>query len=171
MIIKEGITVEVSDAKTIANRSAADLISKCKSNARSKLLDASDPITVLDSLSACVEKGVALEIERANEEIAFQAEIRRSMGGMIENYTCADMTLNTTDPKSTQMWGQMKVNVMIDRPAAKIHVIEDFLTHEECEAVKEQATPKLHDATVADGSGGSKLSPNRKAKQAGIKVH
>ena len=172
IIIKEGINVEHTDAKTIANRSAADLISKCKSNARSKLLlDASDPITVLDSLSACVEKGVALEIERANEEIAFQAEIRRSMGGMIENYTCADMTLNTTDPKSTHMWGQMKVSVMIDRPAAKIHVIEDFLTHEECEAVKEQATPKLHDATVADGSGGSKLSPNRKAMQAGIKVH
>merc|ERR1712146_495697 len=33
------------------------------------------------------------------------------------------------------------------------------------------AKPKLHKATVADGKGGSHFSENRKAMQAGIKVH
>jgi hypothetical protein len=42
---------------------------------------------------------------------------------------------------------------MIERPASKIHVVEDFITEEECRAVEEAAKPILHDATVADGSG------------------
>jgi hypothetical protein len=114
---------------------------------------------------------VAAEIERANEEIAFQAQVRRSMAAQLENYTCADETLNSTVAKRTETWRGRKVSLMIDRPASKIHTIEEFLTEEECKAVEEAAAPLLHDATVADGSGGSILSENRKAKQAGIKVH
>ena len=45
------------------------------------------------------------------------------------------------------------MKVMIDRPASKIHVVENFITAEECKAVEEAAEPILHDATVADGSG------------------
>jgi hypothetical protein len=133
--------------------------------------DPQSALSILESMGSCVEKGVALEIERANEEIAFQAEVRRGMANLIENYTCADMTLNATEAKRTEYWQKRKVEVMIDRPSAKIHVIEDFLTAEECKAVEEQAAPLLHDATVADGMGGSKLTDSRKAKQAGIKVH
>lgn len=114
---------------------------------------------------------MADEIEKANEEIAFQAEVRRNMAALVENYTCADETLNTTESKRTETWENRKVHVMIDRPASKIHVIDDFVTEEECKAVADTAEPILHDATVADGSGGSKLSESRKAKQAGIKVH
>jgi len=114
---------------------------------------------------------VAAEIERANEEIAFQAQVRRSMAAQLENYTCADETLNSTVAKRTETWRGRKVSLMIDRPASKIHTIEEFLTEEECKAVEVAAAPSLHDATVADGSGGSILSENRKAKHAGIKVH
>ena len=126
---------------------------------------------ILEQLTACVQSGIATEIERANEEIAFQATIREDMADQWENYTCADDSLNTTEAKRSFTWnGRYKVDVMIDRPASNIHVIEDFLTEEECMAVEEAAKPILHDATVADGSGGSELSENRKAKQAGIKV-
>jgi hypothetical protein len=171
-IIGEGIVVEHTDSKTIATKSASALLDTCKSNAKKQL--AADPdsaTTILESLSACVQKGVADEIEKANEEIAFQAEVRRNMAALVENYTCADETLNTTESKRTQTWENRKVHVMIDRPASKIHVIDDFVTEEECKAVADTAEPILHDATVADGSGGSKLSESRKAKQAGIKVH
>ncbi|KAL3768209.1 hypothetical protein ACHAWU_001899 [Discostella pseudostelligera] len=171
-IIGEGIVVEHTDSKTIATKSASALLDTCKSNAKKQL--AADPdsaTTILESLSACVQKGVADEIEKANEEIAFQAEVRRNMAALVENYTCADETLNTTESKRTETWENRKVHVMIDRPASKIHVIDDFVTEEECKAVADTAEPILHDATVADGSGGSKLSESRKAKQAGIKVH
>jgi hypothetical protein len=104
-------------------------------------------------LADCVKSGVAKEIEKANEEITFQAGVRKNMAGLLENYTCADEGLNTTEPRETLSWENRKVDVMIDRPASKIHVIRDFITEEECMAVEAAAAPILHDATVADGSG------------------
>jgi hypothetical protein len=53
---------------------------------------------------------------------------------------------------------------MLDRPASRVHVIENFISPEECEAMEEAAKPKLHRATVADGKGGSHLSEHRKGK-------
>ena len=172
VMIKEGIEVEHGDSKTIANQSASNLLVDCKSTAQDALSSSPGSAeSILESLASCVQKGVANEIEKANEEVAFQAEIRKKMAELVENYTCADETINTTEAKRTEYWGSRKVDVMIDRPASKIHTIQNFLTPEECKAVEEAAKPKLHDATVADGSGGSKLSESRKAKQAGIKVH
>jgi hypothetical protein len=62
------------------------------------------------------------------------------------------------------------VQIMLNRPASKIHVIENFIDAEECKAMEEAAKKKLHRATVADGKGGSQFSEHRKAMQAGIKV-
>eukprot|EP00584_Thalassiosira_punctigera_P007889 CAMPEP_0172535056 /NCGR_PEP_ID=MMETSP1067-20121228/7220_1 /TAXON_ID=265564 ORGANISM="Thalassiosira punctigera, Strain Tpunct2005C2" /NCGR_SAMPLE_ID=MMETSP1067 /ASSEMBLY_ACC=CAM_ASM_000444 /LENGTH=477 /DNA_ID=CAMNT_0013319949 /DNA_START=14 /DNA_END=1447 /DNA_ORIENTATION=+ len=181
IMIKDGVEVEHTDSKTIASKSASNLLDDCKSVAKRQL--SSDPESagdILEDLAKCVQKGVAVEIERANEEIAFQATVRKDMAALVENYTCADETLNSTEAKRIEYWEnwdgdnrrrQMKVQVMIDRPASKIHTIENFLTADECRAVEETAAPLLHDATVADGSGGSKLSESRKAKQAGIKVN
>ena len=171
-MIHEGVEVEHTDSKTIAAKSATVLLDDCKSTAKAQL--ASDPqsaSSILESLSACVQKGIADEIEKANEEIAFQAEVRKDMAALVENYTCADETMNTTEAKRTEYWNGRKVEIMIDRPASRIHTIQNFLTEDECQAVEAAAKPILHDATVADGSGGSKLSDSRKAKQAGIKVH
>lgn len=175
IVIKEGIEVEHTDSKSIAVKSANVLLDECKSNANRALKDKDnknqDAQQILDQLTSCVQKGVAAEIEKANEEIAFQASVRTNMASQLENYTCADETLNTTIAKRTETWRGKKVSVMIDRAASRIHTIEDFLTEDECEAVEAAAKPILHDATVADGSGGSHLSDSRKAKQAGIRVH
>ena len=53
---------------------------------------------ILDGLLDCVRRGVAGEIERANEEVAFQAEIRKKMADSWENYTCANNNANITEP-------------------------------------------------------------------------
>ena len=174
ILIKEGIEVEHTDSKSIAVKSANTLLNECKSQADRSLKKNNKPenaVEILDTLTSCVQKGVAAEIERANEEIAFQAGVRKNMAAQLENYTCADETLNTTVAKRTETWRGKKVSVMIDRPASKIHTIEDFLTEDECKAVEMAAEPLLHDATVADGSGGSHKSDSRKAKQAGIHVN
>lgn len=172
VFVHEGILVEHTDSKSIAAKSASKLLDECKSTAKKQLAeDDADAITILESLSDCVRKGIADEIERANEEIVFQAKIRKEIADSWENYTCADEAVNATEPKSETSWRQHDVGIMLDRPASKIHVIEDFLTAEECKAVEEMATPHLHDAQVADGSGGGELSDNRKAKQAAIAVN
>ena len=49
--------------------------------------------------------------------------------------------------------------------------IENFIDEEECQAMADEAAKTLHRATVADGKGGSRLSENRKAMQAGITVN
>jgi hypothetical protein len=171
-MINEGVEIEHTDSKSIANKSASNMLDECKATANKQLSSSgADAESILDVLTDCVKVGIAKEIERANEEITFQAGIRKDMAGLLENYTCADETLNTTEAKSTNYWEGRKVSVMIDRPASRIHVVENFLTEDECKAVEEAAAPILHHATVADGSGGSHLSDSRKAMQAGIKVH
>ena len=147
-MIKNGVKVEHTDSKTIASKSASTLLDDCKSTAKSHL--SSDPesaINILEDLTKCVQKGVAVELERANEEIAFQATVRKDMAALVENYTCADESLNTTEAKRTEYWDsggkfrrRMKVDVMIDRPASRIHTIENFLTEDECRAVEEESS-------------------------------
>lgn len=62
------------------------------------------------------------------------------------------------------------VHVKLDRSASRIHLVENFISAEECQAMQDEAAETLHDATVADGKGGHRLSEARKAMQAGIKV-
>jgi hypothetical protein len=69
-----------------------------------------------------------------------------------------------------EYWRGRKVGIMLDRPASRIHTIENFLTADECQAVEEAAKPRLKDAVVADVRG-NRLSDSRKAKQASIIVH
>lgn len=128
----------------------------------------------VEKLKNCVSSGVALEMEKAQEEIGFQTQIRTKMAESLENYTCADFDLPSNEPEEETQWhhkGEVwDVDIHIDRPASKIHVVHDFITPAECEAMEDAAVPLLHRATVADGKGGSELSPNRKAMQAGIKI-
>jgi len=60
------------------------------------------------------------------------------------------------------------VHVTFDRPAARIHLIENFASEEECRSYEEEASSKLHRASTADGKGGSQYSLARKAHQASI---
>lgn len=102
------------------------------------------------------------------------------MADLIENYTCADASLPTSEALRSERWryrppskgeeAARDVRVLLDTPTAKVHVISDFISPAECEAVEALAKPKLAAASVADDKGGSKFSPNRKAKQAGLGV-
>ena len=141
-------------------------------------VSASTARSAVSSLVACLEASVAGRLEKATEEVSFQAQIRKGLGAIMENYTCADHGLGSTDPIRVSEWNRTEgattvtreVKVMLDRPSSRVHVIEDFITDEECQAMEEAALPKLHQATVADGKGGSEISIARKALQAGIKV-
>lgn len=127
-------------------------------------------------LSTCVESKIAKTFEQANEEIAFQASVRKDVASQLENYTCVDENLPTTEDLITREWDhhdgvKRTVHVKHERPASRIHVVENFISEEECQAMEQSAAKTLHHATVADGKGGSQMSENRKAMQAGITVH
>uniref|UniRef100_A0A7S3L8G7 Fe2OG dioxygenase domain-containing protein n=1 Tax=Amphora coffeiformis TaxID=265554 RepID=A0A7S3L8G7_9STRA len=179
VVITEEFEAEFVDNKIKARKEATNLVEECQAIAKKTLESAKDDQSAVDKamkdLVLCVEGGVASRLEEVNEEIGFQTRVRKSIAEKLENYTCIDEKLESTDDVSTSTWvdknrRRRTVHVKHDRPASQIHVIENFISEEECKAMEEQAKPKLHKATVADGRGGSRLSENRKAMQAGIKV-
>ena len=115
------------------------------------------------------------ELVVRNKEISLQARTRLEIAGELENYTCADPHAPGAPDLSSHVWehtdgNDRVVHVKHDRSSSKIHVIDNFISEEECVAMEKAAARTLHKATVADGKGGSRLSDHRKAMQAGIRV-
>jgi hypothetical protein len=129
---------------------------------------------VISQLKKCVERGVSASLLRVTEAVEFHSVLRKQISNQIENHTCVDTDLETSPDVDTREWTSEKdgvtrtVHVKLDRPASRIHVIDNFATVEECAEMEETARPKLHVASVADGKGGTQVSNHRKAQQAGI---
>ena len=159
--ILKNIELDFVDDQVKAQREAGELVKECQTKAKTRLVaagtDASEIQASMDDLVKCVEVGVAETLARANEEIAFQANVRKGMAEFMENYTCADPDMESSEFIREETWWKSKdhkprnVKIMFDRPASKIHVVEDFISVEECEAMAKAAEPQLHRATVADG--------------------
>ncbi|EEC50968.1 predicted protein [Phaeodactylum tricornutum CCAP 1055/1] len=172
------ITVTFVDNKIRARKEADELIKACQVDARKRVelagQDKAAALDAMDDLVNCVQGGVSSRLETVNEEIAFQASVRTDIAALLENYTCTDDSLNSSKDITTQQWKQADltrtVHIKHERPTSRIHVIENFISDDECDAMEAAAQKSLHRATVADGKGGSRLSDNRKAMQAGIKV-
>jgi len=173
--------VEFLDDRLRAKMEATSLVGACHEKAKVRLQRAGTNTmeiqNSLDYLAECVEDEVAVTFSKANEEINFQAKIRTNMAEFMENYTCFDTDLNTTEAVRKEYWHSFRdrryrqVEVLLDRPASKIMFVDNFISQDECDAMSEAARTKLHKATVADGKGGSEYSEHRKAMQAGIKVN
>lgn len=177
--ITKDFVIDFVDDKVKAEEEAASIVNHCQERAKAKLAaanmnDANQVQSAMDDLVACVEVGVAGSLAKANEELAFQSMLRKGMASEMENYTCADLTLDTTTPLEEEIWKsdkdkkRRKIRKLLDRPASRVHLIDDFISVEECKAMEMAAEPKLHRATVADGKGGSHFSESRKGKHASI---
>lgn len=184
--VTQDVKVVIVDNVVKAQMEASDLVRDCQRQAKAKIAASSAAsadseaavLQAMEELVLCVEGGVARRLESVHEEIAFQASVRKGIAEKLENYTCMDETTNTSKSIHEQplRWYSeadgvtRTVHVKHERPASRIHVVENFISNDECLAMEEEALKKLHRATVADGRGGSRLSEARKAMQAGIKV-
>mmetsp|Transcript_13747 Transcript_13747/g.17286 ORF Transcript_13747/g.17286 Transcript_13747/m.17286 type:complete len:459 (-) Transcript_13747:312-1688(-) len=175
IFIRKGMVVDHVDNLSRAAQSATELMTLCESQAveKARYPNANASQVIVD-LKECVEMSVSKNIRKATEDIAFQANVREGMSALLENYTCADETLPTSEFTETRQWdwkGEIReVGVLHERDASIIHLVKNFVSEEECNAMQLTAEGRLHHATTADGEGGSKLSDSRKAMQAGIKV-
>ena len=175
VVIKPGFEVHFTDALAAAAADAGDNLANCRQQAMESLaLDPDRALESIELLASCVEAKVARTLEETNIQISYEAKVRKGMAGFLENYTCADETLDSSPDVSSHYWtmpdATRMVHVKHDRAPSKIHVVENFISEDECLAMETEAALTLHRATVADGKGGSQLSPNRKAMQAGITV-
>lgn len=170
-----GMELISEDNQSIAHDKANDILDTCRLQALDSLAnDPDDVVSSIEQLIECAETNVARMIKKSNEEVTFQATVREKMGDLLENYTCADFSLETTEAIEIKTWNykgnKYTSHMMHERKNSKIYMVEDFITEDECKAMNDAASHKLHQATVADTDGGSRLTESRKAKQAGIKV-
>ncbi len=173
--ILEDMEIETEDSQSKARGIAASITEDCKEMLQDQLSTTMDPAQVLEAYVECTQPLIVEELHDAHKESKEQAMMRMDIGAQWEEYSCQDMDLPTTAPKSVHFWEdddgkQHEVGVLLDRDEAKIHYVKNFITPEECKAIEDAAAPSLHKATVADGSGGSELVKSRKAMQAGVRV-
>lgn len=131
---------------------------------------------ILNSVLSCVETDMAKSIFQLKEELAFQANVRSDMAKQMEDYTCADTSLETSTPLKVSVWEGAKdkaartEHILLDRPASKIHLIKDFISDDECLAIETAAKPRMEQAMTADGKGGSHYSEHRKAMVGAVPI-
>ena len=100
---------------------------------------------------------------------------RDLVSSRLRNYTCADDTMESSEPIDLIKvdLGDQKydMDVYFNTPGAKIWVVHDFITDEECDILERTGRPILRRATVAAEDGSSIVSNNRKANQASYNIH
>ena len=177
VVVSEGLEYRVEEisSSTTNDPSYSDFTSLCRSAAEKALALKKSPAKVMAGLVKCLEDKTTDVLMKWNEELAIQTDLRLKISSLAENYTCADPTMETTPPVKERHWIHdgvtRNVGILHDRPSSQIHILHDFISREECDAIEAAAKPSLHRGTVADGKGGSQLSDNRKAWQAAIHVN
>jgi len=131
-------------------------------------------LEAFDAYYACLEAFAAPSLDVIKNEIEFEREIRTKISGRMETITCRDDTVQSSPDVHVRTWNgsadgvERTIHVKLDRPASRIHVIENFVSQEECDDMEEDAMPTMGAAFVSDGSGGIEASAARKARQGGI---
>jgi hypothetical protein len=175
-VVNSDYEIEHVDHTTNARKDASQITENCNKQASEEMISGVPSDKILDRMAECLAQQSAKRILDATDNVYFERKLRKKMAAAYENYTCMDFDLPTTEAIEESTWEDPKsgeiytTHIMLDRPASMIHVIEDFITDEECDAMEEAASPMLEKAVVANGAGGNEISPNRKALQAGITV-
>ena len=193
-VFKAPVPSQTAKAKSLINsidlNAVSDPIStlkECKERATNELNQLVDDMSILsehdeatltkqihDKMHDCMTVGLAPGLKASDDEVEFERSLRLESSNIAENFTCVNTDLESSPDVSTEEWiseedGVMRiVHKKLERPASRIHVVENFASPEECKAMEDEAEEDLHQAATADGKGGSKISASRKAMQAGI---
>jgi len=163
--VYKNFLVKIEDDISRAMKGANDITSPCEKTVVSSLdsddvFDLASATSIAEEMMECVRSGMAEKFGALNREMDFQASIRTSMADLIDRYACNDQSLNVTTPVNTDHWMSIdgeyrQVDVMLDRNYAKIHVVKNFISEDECGAIKHQVGHRLYagpDQTVKLGS-------------------
>lgn len=181
LVIKDGLVVEEQKSMEELTPTSprvvhVDISTDCRQEADQAMKEERIPKSdIFERFFECLLDNAAELIVVKADELVLEAELRKRMSRLAEDYTCADMQRETSPPVEVRQWThggmEREVYVLHNRPSSQIHMLKNFISEEECLAVQAAAKPLLHNGTVADGKGGSMLSENRKALQAGLKVN
>ena len=134
------------------------------------------------SIKDCVHQQLSHAIAATRDDISYFRQVRTRQGSQWEDYACEDFALETSPALEERVWvdpattsgseapNDKPVRVLHDYSSSQIHVLEDFISPDECDAILQESEDYLHRAKVHDGKGGDHFSDHRKAWQAGIEV-
>lgn len=128
-----------------------------------------------DPFSKCVADAVIGDVQRITDSKTALTKHRDMISNRLRNYTCADPNLESSLPvhsyNITVGSKQVQIDSLMDTPHAKIWVVENFITEEECDILVKHGGSRLRRATVAAEDGSSIVSENRKAQQASYNLN
>jgi 2OG-Fe(II) oxygenase superfamily len=157
---------------SLPNDDTEYIITKCHEKVRPEVRLESSLDDIMKELVECLTNETASAFMIKNEYLGFQKDLRKQISDVAENYTCANPNLHTSKPIEVRTWTNngviREVGILHQRPSSQIHIIHDFISQDECDAIEKAAQPDLHRGVVCDGKGGSQLSESRKAWQAGL---
>jgi len=161
--------VEVSEIQQHATAVVNGIMKGCRQSSNSNASNYFD--------ESCVARRFIEYVAKTTEQLAFESSVREKLADKLEVYSCSDPNLTTSEPIGRTTWADpgdggrtvRKVDIMHELPASKIHVIQNFISTDECRAFYEAAdrSGAMERATVA---GGMTATQDRKVMQANIEV-
>lgn len=128
-----------------------------------------------DEFAACVANGVIDDVTKLTDTKSQIGKYRDQMSARLRNYTCVDEKMDTTEPIKSYKYAadgnEYFVDTLLDSSNAKIWMVNNFVSQEECRVLMDHGLPRLRRATVAAEDGSSVVSENRKAQQASYNMH
>ena len=128
-----------------------------------------------DDFSKCVADAVIIDVQRITDSKTALTKHRDAISNRLRNYTCLDDNMQTSPSINsyniTVGKRQLQVDSLMDTLHAKIWVVNDFISEEECQILETHGKSRLRRATVAAEDGSSIVSENRKAQQASYNMH
>lgn len=162
--LEKGLEIKIEDDKTRAHEQAAAMVKECKAQFAEKK---GDPYRLLEELSECLENSVNASLAEKDEDKSFHATVRERLGEKLEQYQCLDGKAEQTKSIENRTWTfenkQHPIKVFIDRPSAKIMLVEDFISPAECQAAEGRITTERVNANGLSAKKGSMLFPAKQA--------
>jgi len=136
--LDQNFAVSIEDSATRAQERAQKALGECKTLDTSTLT----PQQQIDAIAECLQRSLEKELDATDEEIEFQANVRKQMGEQLKHYTCQDVPLapdvTTTKAVQNTTWANHDVRVLFESEFSSVRILEHFLSDTECQSLLSQ---------------------------------
>ena len=177
--VQPDFSLHQESTRQTALQQTKDWIHPCKGQARELLKrGGAEPTAILSEMATCIQNAASPTLRQLEQRLQDEANWRRKLAEQFEAYTCADDALPSNDAIAIREWidpastansdRPLTVHILHHRQASQIHLVDDFISDEECAAIHHEAGPHLTIASTFDEKGGITYSESRKAMQSSI---
>lgn len=138
------------DNKSRARDQAKKILQVCKAQVeQNETIKALPMEERMQALANCMELNVNATLKELQEEIDFQSRVRNQIGNRLGSYACQDVNFTATESKENKTWEfENKIHplrIYHDRANSHVALVENFATHQQCQAVLDQAAKAKHE--------------------------